>query len=340
MKFKLYYKDPNQPQPIWSNKDRLADFDYELVGYEQYQNPENLPQPLGVGVDFVLVHQELVSVGMLESTQAPVIILERIDGAQLGTSRRFLSHPKVLGVIKNTTFVDPQKHNQWGGRHHVDIYRDTMGLPKLENRIPNPQLTEKDLAKIELGYSYCAYERLGACFDVPWKVEDTRPNVYCFMGTVNYGEESVTSHRRSLLTKLSTFTDWPGICEGQRFVHNTEYANLLVKSKICVSPWGYGEACYRDYEALATGCIVIKPSNEYVKSDPDIFRDGSLISCSPDWRDLSSVIQNVLNHWESLSEFRLRNSEKVREARRPVVICQKLSEIFSRCLQRKLRSLN
>jgi hypothetical protein len=45
----------------------------------------------------------------------------------------------------------------------------------------------------------------------------------------------------------------------------------LQRSKICFSPFGYGEGCWRDYEAVLSGAVLLKPDMSHVETDPDIF---------------------------------------------------------------------
>lgn len=46
----------------------------------------------------------------------------------------------------------------------------------------------------------------------------------------------------------------------------------LHKSKICFSPFGYGEVCWRDYEAIMAGAVLLKPDTGHIETCPDIFR--------------------------------------------------------------------
>ena len=50
------------------------------------------------------------------------------------------------------------------------------------------------------------------------------------------------------------------------------YLRELRHSKICFSPFGYGEVCWRDYEAVANGAVLLKPDMSHIRTDPDIFR--------------------------------------------------------------------
>jgi hypothetical protein len=57
-----------------------------------------------------------------------------------------------------------------------------------------------------------------------------------------------------------------------RRVPREEYYREMVSSRICVSPFGYGEICWRDYEAVVCRCLLIKPNMSHVETNPDIFQ--------------------------------------------------------------------
>ena len=44
------------------------------------------------------------------------------------------------------------------------------------------------------------------------------------------------------------------------------------QSKLCWSPFGYGELCWRDIEAYMTGAVLIKPDVSHLGSLPDLYR--------------------------------------------------------------------
>lgn len=64
--------------------------------------------------------------------------------------------------------------------------------------------------------------------------------------------------------------------EGLRTVTGTGIAHPrflaeLRQSKICFSPFGYGEVCWRDFEAVLMGAVVLKQDMSHVTTAPDIF---------------------------------------------------------------------
>lgn len=54
-------------------------------------------------------------------------------------------------------------------------------------------------------------------------------------------------------------------------VSRSEYYKEMTQSKMCFSPFGYGEVCWRDYESFATGALLLKPNMDHLKVFPDIF---------------------------------------------------------------------
>jgi Glycosyl transferases group 1 len=51
-----------------------------------------------------------------------------------------------------------------------------------------------------------------------------------------------------------------------------EYYREMQRSRICISPFGYGEVCWRDFEAILCGCLLMKPDVGHVETYPNIFR--------------------------------------------------------------------
>jgi hypothetical protein len=50
-----------------------------------------------------------------------------------------------------------------------------------------------------------------------------------------------------------------------------EYYDELLNSKICISPFGFGEVCRRDFEAVLCGCLLVKQDMSHMQTLPDTF---------------------------------------------------------------------
>jgi hypothetical protein len=59
------------------------------------------------------------------------------------------------------------------------------------------------------------------------------------------------------------------VCRGR--VGRDKYFEELFNSKLCFSPFGYGEVCWRDFEAMLTGSLLLKPDMAHLSCCPDVF---------------------------------------------------------------------
>jgi hypothetical protein len=92
----------------------------------------------------------------------------------------------------------------------------------------------------------------------------------------------------------------------QGMVSKKEYVTELTRSKMCFSPFGYGEVCWRDYEAMARGALLLKPDMSHITMNANPFRAyETYVPLSWDLSDLESKVDYYLRH----ESERLRISE-------------------------------
>jgi hypothetical protein len=97
------------------------------------------------------------------------------------------------------------------------------------------------------------------------------------------------------------------------------YLRELARSKICFSPFGYGEVCWRDFEAVYAGALLVKPNMDHVETAPDLFLPGeTYLPVRWDFEDLPSVVSRALgdealrlrivrNAWEAMRAYAASN---------------------------------
>lgn len=79
------------------------------------------------------------------------------------------------------------------------------------------------------------------------------------------------------------------------------FLDELRASKLCFSPFGYGELCWRDYEAVLCGAVLVKPDMGHVEAHPDIFTaDETYIAVRWDLADLEEKVRDALRQPERL----------------------------------------
>lgn len=78
-------------------------------------------------------------------------------------------------------------------------------------------------------------------------------------------------------------------------VHQSQFLAEMRNSKVCCSPFGYGEVCWRDYEAVLAGAVLLKPDMGHVETDPDIFVPWETYApVAWDMSDFSDVLHRLL----------------------------------------------
>lgn len=79
------------------------------------------------------------------------------------------------------------------------------------------------------------------------------------------------------------------ISEGR--VDRKQYFEELFQSKMCCSPFGYGEVCWRDFEAMFTGSLLLKPDMSHIESYPDMFKPyETYVPLAWDWSDFARQV--------------------------------------------------
>ncbi len=76
-----------------------------------------------------------------------------------------------------------------------------------------------------------------------------------------------------------------------------QYFDELRRSRICVSPFGYGEICGRDFEAILMRSLLIKPDMSHVRTIPNIYSAGeTYVPVHWEFQDLEEKCRYFLEH--------------------------------------------
>lgn len=257
----------------------------------------------GPAYDLALVHSTQDRWETFVENDRPLVVLERIDGAQLSAPvRKHLGHPNLKAVIKNTIYADWQQYNRGSWRPHEEIMRAAIaGRVAEQNERPESEwITPEQYAKLKLGFSFAAYPHMDAIRNLePFELSRPRPYTAHFAGTTDYGPEMgwLNWHRRCAVCEIGKLpANYAAVIGERRTMQFPEYFQTLRESEFVVSPWGLGEPCYRDFEAVLSGCMVIKPDTRHILTVPGPFYRLPQIErniCKPDFSDLQSVIETA-----------------------------------------------
>jgi hypothetical protein len=90
-----------------------------------------------------------------------------------------------------------------------------------------------------------------------------------------------------------------------------QYFQYLYDSKVCISPFGMGEVCFRDFECINVGTIIIKPDMSMILTEPNIYIDKeTYFAVNYDWSNLNEVIDEVLSDFDRLNREVIDNSRR------------------------------
>ena len=83
------------------------------------------------------------------------------------------------------------------------------------------------------------------------------------------------------------------------------------KAKISVGSFGWGEICYREFEAIKMGTAVLFPNMDNIETWPNIYQDGkTYLSYDYDMNNLLEKVEELLSN-DELRNNLVKNSQKV-----------------------------
>lgn len=259
----------------------------------------------------------------------PVVLIERIDGAQLET-RHWL--PNVTGVIKSYALRPRSMNNEHRGRVTARRLKET-GVSAANTRVIEgtpPPLTDAELAKIHVGYGFGSYSRLEPIARQFVDLGSPRGLLVQFRGHLSYRGTEIESHRRLAAQAVHGLANMmPAEVACGNPIHYDAYTMEMFLSKTVVSPWGWGEAAYRDYEAWLLGAVVIKPDSDYVEAWPDLYHSGeTYVKCAVDFSDLPGIVVEIAANWSKYLPMRTKARELALEAMKTEAIAARMAAIF------------
>jgi len=248
----------------------------------------------------------------------PIILAERRDSAVLFW-RHYTMHPNIRAIWKlNVAGFAIQNVRE---RYHSGL----LGAPDASPLTRS--ISPEEYAKIHAVPHYGLFEPMRRWLDNPTPAMRKRYSV-SFRGKIHYPyAPEIGLHRKSAIAAISKIRRGHASI-GRR--HVSEYDREISQSHAVASPWGYGETCWRDAEAMFAGVPLIKPWTGYVRTWPRLFGNGDYIACSPDFSDLDKCVEIATgrDHREMIQ----RNRERMRDAWRAEAIVEQMLPGLLACL--------
>lgn len=230
------------------------------------------------------------------------------------TDLRYASvlEPHIHAYLKKQILRDHTQygHTTQGDTNLTDYYGRRFGLSQPESlfRIP-----ERFFDKLILGPSFFFSPHMLPKFRGPFP-QGERPVDVNARFAVN-GTEWYNRMRQEALDAATSLKGFHVLSGGH--IPREVYFSELSQSKMCFSPFGYGEVAWRDYEAAFSGALLVKPDSAHLDSRPNLFRSNE--TYAPVRWDLSDFKEVVRRHQADPSE-RLRITQNAFDLIRDYIV--------------------
>lgn len=203
----------------------------------------------------------------------------------------------------------------YGHRIYTDFYHRTNGVcddePVWSAAVTETKLLDKLDAAWNSGladysayglYRTAAYVRLpissflqfpANAFRSPGQPRNNA--ISCRFGA-SYSRASVAWQRQTIKARLRE-------CLPTDRLSRRQYFAELRNSQLVLSPFGFGEICYRDFEAFMAGGLLIKPDMSHLETWPNLYRNGeTYVAHSWNLEDLETILDDTAARYGELIE--------------------------------------
>jgi hypothetical protein len=117
-------------------------------------------------------------------------------------------------------------------------------------------------------------------------------------------------------------------------VPRRQFVAELRQSKMCLSPFGYGEVCWRDFEAMACGALVLKPDMSHVRLATDFFRPNeTYVPLRWDFADLEEKVAHFARHTDERIALATRAYRVLRESQMDAAMSASVKAILNKAVE-------
>jgi len=184
-----------------------------------------------------------------------------------------------------------------------------------EDRILKPNLSKDDLSKIKLAWNLGVgpYPQKGLWMRLGEIIANyCSPKIGHKIGNINGSFKNISKDRIGhaiFSTHGHPYIDYQRKIIQEVFkkdnsiilnkLKRKEYYELMGRSLITFSPFGWGEVCYREFEAILSHSLVIKPDMDHLETFPNVFiKNKTYIPLDWDLSNLKEITEHYFNHPE------------------------------------------
>jgi hypothetical protein len=201
--------------------------------------------------------------------------------------------------VKKHVFADTSLYRkEFVGKNNLtDYVARVSGRSFAENQIPHSgTVRDQEVDKIFAGYNIGLDAKITDLYRDTHPAQPSEKSVDVMCRAACAPDNWLYTLRGTVGAALEPLKQqgFKVVLPDQRVDQKTYYEEMR-SSKICVSPFGYGELCWRDFETVLMGSLLIKPDMSHVRTEPNIFIPGeTYVPVRWDYSDLAEVCARYL----------------------------------------------
>ena len=205
----------------------------------------------------------------------------------------------------------------YGNRIYSDFYHKNFSINDKEV-VKSEPVDEKLLSKINISWNsgLADYSLLGPALMKIYnyipssfflKYSKYKPliktiDINCRMG-ISYGRSSISFQREKIRSILSNYVS-------NKKINRIRYFFELRKSKIVLSPFGWGEITLKDFETFLTSGLLVKPSMEHLETWPNFYLPNeTYIPFSWNFENFEKKILEIIENFSKYSDIAQKGYE-------------------------------
>ncbi|GFE70026.1 glycosyltransferase [Chroococcus sp. FPU101] len=229
-----------------------------------------------------------------------------IDPFAQTSSNYFRLLPYVDVFLKRQCYknLDDYQQSYIGGSQFTDFLAKQWQFD-FSNWFVGSEVNAKYLERIQSGWNLGTSEQFIKSLKPPLFRKNSfnkELDIFCRLSLASSQKKEWYYHyRQTALEAIKPLdSDYKVVFSGrteESLVSRRQYLQEIKKSRIVFSPFGWGETCWRDFEAICYDCLLIKPSMSHIKTEPNIFVEGkTYVPVKWDFSDLEEKCRYFLNH--------------------------------------------
>lgn len=220
--------------------------------------------------------------------------------------------PHVDFYFKKSLFRDRSLYFRafQGDTNLSEYYQQLYGLPgePVDWKVP-----EGFTSRLRLSPGFFTSPHLITAFRKPYGLEIGRRTIDLH-ARLGLGPNDGSWYRRmreDALARVKGLTGLNVVSDGS--VSHKQYMRELFNAKLCFSPFGYGELCWRDIESILAGAVLVKPDMGHLELLPGIFEPGvTYLQVRWDFADVAEVVRAAVANQHLLSSIAVEAHRRVR----------------------------